>query len=413
MPPPDVVVIGAGLAGCAAAWHLAASKRVLVLEQGPTAGAEASAQNAGMVRLLGEDPSERALAMRTHAFLTRPGADWAGLEVSRRTGAVLALSHDPWHLHDGVAHLRAHGVDVRAVAGEALGQLAPALAGAPVRQAWWLPEARVADPHAVLTGYRRGIVRMGSQLRFGVQVRRLEQAGGRVRLHVAAGADGAEGSEPPIDADAVVLAAGAWSAQLAETLGVQRPLFPLRRTLLTTHAHPASAPDHPWCWIDDAGLYVRPEGAGWLVSACDEAVDPPRAGPGTRGSPQPTVQALALDKLSRLMPALADAQLAGGWTGLRTFAADRAPLLGADPDVPGLWWAGALGGFGVTCSYGVGEALAHWMSGREVPWLHRESVSPGRHLLRRFPIRPQGELHRPRLIDARRAPRRRTAASDA
>ena len=63
MEQVDVVVVGAGLAGLSVAWHLAAEMRVLVLEQGEQPGAEATAQNAGMVRRMGEDPCERALSL--------------------------------------------------------------------------------------------------------------------------------------------------------------------------------------------------------------------------------------------------------------------------------------------------------------------------------------------------------------
>src|SRR5690606_16110974 len=126
----DVVVVGAGLAGCAVAWHLAPRARVLVVEQGEAPGAEATAQNAGMVRRLGEDPFERALAIRTAEWLADPGADWEGTEPSRVTGAVLALARDPFHLHDGVAHLRARGVRIEACDRPA--EVAPALAGSPV-----------------------------------------------------------------------------------------------------------------------------------------------------------------------------------------------------------------------------------------------------------------------------------------
>lgn len=394
--PADVIVLGAGLAGCATAWHLARDHRVLVLEQGASPGAEATAQNAGMVRRLGEDPAERALAMRTHAFLTRPGDDWEGLSVSTVTGALLGLAHDPFYLHDAVAHVRQHGVQVEALSTADVTTRAPALRGTRLQQAWWLPEERVADPHALLTGYLRGLRRMNAEVRCGVRVLSLRSESGRIV--------GVETDQGSIDATQVVLAAGAWSATLAETVGVRRPLFPLRRSVLTTAPHPLSLRDHPWCWIDDEGLYIRPEAGGFLVSPCDEAVDPPRFGPGSRGSVQDLTRALAIDKLQRHMPALADLRFTGGWTGLRTFASDRCPILGADPDVRGLWWSTALGGFGVTCNYAVGEAVATWLRGEEVPWLHRDDVRPGRHLLRRFPIRPSGALHRPRLVDARRSP---------
>lgn len=382
------MIVGAGLAGLATAWHLARDRRVLLLEQGPQPGGEASAQNAGMVRRLGEDPWERALALRTAEWLADPGEDWAEQPPSRVVGAVLGLAHDASHLHDAVAHVQAAGVRVEAL--DRPEEVAPALAGSPLQAAWFVPDERVADPHALMSGFLGGARRRGAEVRCNEPVVELVRDGDRcVGVRTARGL---------VHTGAVVLAAGAWSGRLAQQAGLVRPLIPLRRSLVQTAPHPLSRPDHPWCWIDDAGVYARPEGGGWLCSPCDEAVDPPADGAGSQGPLEPTARALLAHKLERYLPSLADARLVGGWTGLRTFAPDRRPLLGEDPELGGLWWAAGLGGFGVSCSAAVGEAVAAWMRGEDLPWIRRRGVSPGRPFLKRWPIRPTGELGRARLI---------------
>ncbi|MFO0001821.1 MAG: FAD-dependent oxidoreductase, partial [bacterium] len=80
------------------------------------------------------------------------------------------FTDDPSLLHDAVAHLRGHGVAVEPVDATALARVAPALAGAPLRGAWHLPTERVADPHALLTGFLRGLARQGGALRTGLPV---------------------------------------------------------------------------------------------------------------------------------------------------------------------------------------------------------------------------------------------------
>lgn len=377
----DVVVVGAGLAGCAVAWHVAPSARVLVLDGADQPGAEATAQNAGMVRRLGEDPFERALATRTHAWLLDPGEDWAAAAPSRRTGAFLGLARDRYHLHDGAAHLRARGAVVEACDRPA--EVAQALRGSPVPFGWWLPDERVADPAAMLAGFLRGARRSRAEVRCGVSVRGLLREGARVV--------GVDTDRGPVAAGRVVVAAGAWSGVLAARAGLRRPLVPVRRSVFWTAPHAASHPDHPWVWIDDVGIYVRPEGEGWLGSPCDEAIDPPQ-GFGSKGPLGSEAAASAHEKLSRWLPALADARIAGGWTGLRTFAPDRRPVLGADPDAPGLWWAAGLGGFGVTCAFGVGEAVSTWLLGGTLPWIRPEPVSPGRPWPGGWHVRPTGDL---------------------
>ena len=339
-----------------------------------------------MVRRMGEDPYERALAMRTAERLAELHPQLARWEPSRVTGAVLGLVDDPWHLHDAAAHLRARGVVVESV--DRPEEVAPMLQGSPVRQCWWLPHERVADAHALVSGFREGLVEAGSSLRCGVQVEELLVEGGRaVGVRTAAG---------EVRGDAVVLAAGAWSGMLAARAEVHRPLFPLRRTLLQTEAHALSA-EHPWTWIDDVGVYARPEAGGFLLSGCDEAIDEPTDRPST-GPVEAEHRALALDKVERYLPALGPLRFRNGWSGLRTFAPDRRPVLGDEPCMPGLWWAAGLGGYGVTCSLAVGEAVAGWMLGDAVPWLDRAAVSPARSHMRRWAIRPTGDIAGGRLV---------------
>lgn len=365
----DTLIVGAGLAGASVAWHLGGA---VVLEQGAAPGSEATAQNAGMVRRLSEDPIERALSFRSSVFFE--SEDWG---ASRVTGAVLALAHDPWHLHDAVAVLRLRGARVER------GSDLPVLQGARLAEVWTLPDERVADGHTLVQGFLRG-----SEVRCGVQVTRLVVESGRV-----AGVETAEGR---IAADRVVLAAGAWSSVLAATAGLKRSLVPIRRSLMVSESHPLATSDHPWVWLDDLGVYFRPEAGGWLLSGCDETVDRPPAGAGSQGPLEPMGRALALDKLSHI-PALAGLAVRSGWTGLRTFAPDRRPLLGADGEVDGLWWAAGLGGFGVTCAPAVGEVVATWMQGGEVLDVHAAEVRPGRLLSSRMPIRADGTLEGVRL----------------
>jgi glycine/D-amino acid oxidase-like deaminating enzyme len=152
--------------------------------------------------------------------------------------------------------------------------------------------------------------------------------------------------------------------------------------------------------VDDAGIYARPFDGGFLISPCDEIIDWPAIGSSSWGKTN-TEQMLSLSqKCRRYFPGLADSSPQQSWTGLRSFVPDRRPFLGPDQEVEGLWWAAGLGGFGLSCSIGVGEAIATWMRGEKTPWLDARMVSPNRPIASKWLIRPSGDIHKGRLVSA-------------
>lgn len=406
----DVIVVGAGLAGLGTAWQLAQrGQRVLILEAASQPASEATAQNAGMVRRLGDDPVERALALRSHAFYrdqVQELPDFADLQVARRTGALLLLGHEPRKLHDAAAHLAAHGVALEFLDGASA--IAGVLPSAVIRRAvarvgFWDAEAMVADAAALCRGYQRGLRRHQAELRCGVRVLGLIVERGRCM--------GVRTNDGEITAAAVVLATGAWGSQLAASAGLRRPLLPMRRTLLQSGKHDDAHADHPWVWLDDAGIYVRPQAGGWLGSPCDERLDPAKAvsgdDRGQRSLRTPTAEALALHiaKIDRLLPALHGLRWQHGWSGLRTFCPDRAPMLGPDRELAGLHWCSGLGGYGVSCGPAAAEVVADGIVSQLPAWLDGEAVRPDRAHAQRTPYSPDGDVGHARLLDVSAAMR--------
>ena len=195
MEHADVAVVGAGLAGAATAFWLTrlGAGRVRVLEQGEVAGAEASAQNAGMLRRLAVAPAERALACRAARWLCDPPGDaWTETPCYRRTGAVIGLAapaeggdpHGPGGLAAAVDDLRARGVTVEEPELDSLLALAPALAGATVERAWYLPEEGLLDAHAIVQGCLAQARNEGARVQLGVTVHSLVVQGAQSQVCV-------------------------------------------------------------------------------------------------------------------------------------------------------------------------------------------------------------------------------------
>jgi D-arginine dehydrogenase len=94
--------------------------------------------------------------------------------------------------------------------------------------------------------------------------------------------------------------------------------------------------------MDAAGsFYAEPEPGGLLLSPADET-------PVAPGDARPAELdvALALDRL-REATTLPVRSVRRAWAGLRTFAPDRVPVAGFDPDAPGFYWLVGQGGGGI------------------------------------------------------------------
>jgi glycine/D-amino acid oxidase-like deaminating enzyme len=82
----------------------------------------------------------------------------------------------------------------------------------------------------------------------------------------------------------------------------------------------------------------------------------------------------AYDRLWETIPRYAEAEVVTYWSGLRTFAEDRQPVLGADPRVPGLHWCAGLGGHGMTIGLGAAQEVTKGLFNEKSSLLHRYGV---------------------------------------
>jgi sarcosine oxidase subunit beta len=213
------------------------------------------------------------------------------------------------------------------------------------------PNDGVIDIQAYREGFLDGARSYGAQIWNHCRVLNLESQNGRITALRTAGGR--------VRTASVILAAGAWSEQLAASAGAPRVgLRITRRHLAVSEPLPDVDPEQPYVWDLDLGFYGRPEGSGLLLCACDEdpwvAEDCPA---------DPRIVARLREKWQRCLPSREFPKLVRFWAGLRTFASDRAFQAGADRHVQGLFWAGGLGGHGVTTAPAVGRAVAEaWLS---------------------------------------------------
>lgn len=371
-PETGVIVVGAGLAGAAAAYGLARRGRgdVLVLEREAVAGVHASGRNAAMAYSYIREPAIRALARRGRAFLEHPPADFPLPLQNRFTGSVtLAAGPGAAAVEATVAEMRAEGIPMEPLDPEALARCLPIYGPRPGELAWRCPEDGVIDVDALLQGYLRALRRAGGRVRFRAAAEALILAGGRV-----AGVRTADGE---VRAEHVVLAGGPWANELAEAAGLAPlPLAPHRRHLgVVVETRVPPDPAWPFAWHQTEGFYFRPESGGLLVSACDQLAMPPS----DVGTDRAEVERLAARTLA-LLPGAAGARIRRVWAGLRTLTPDDHFVVGPDPRVPGLYWVAGLGGHGMTTSVAVGEVLADLLVAGRADGIDTAALAPSRFL---------------------------------
>ena len=335
------LVIGAGIAGLATAHELVrrgVDARVLERESQPFA--HSSGSNAAIYRPIEGAAGVAALALRSAELLDQlcgSRAPWLGARplwlVASATERLAGLEQIAL----------AHGIEVERIEGAALDQRQPLLARGNAGAALIHSAAGVMDPHAVATTL---MGRLRGRVELGVAVARIAIRSGKVVGVVLE--SGEERS-----ADAVVIAAGAWSSTLAPRGELSLPLSPLRRHLVVLDPAAPLSPSTATIWDVEAEIYFRPESGGLLASPCDE-----QAWPAEPPTTDPMALELLATKLARLSPALTNSRVKRSWACLRTFAPDRAAVLGRDPRIEGLAWTAGLGGFGMSVGLAAGELAA-------------------------------------------------------
>jgi D-arginine dehydrogenase len=371
-----IVVVGGGIAGAAVCWHLAREHgaHVVLLERERRPGTHASARNAAILRSAIRDPQLHALAAASARFYRAPPPGFAPHRLLRDCGVFLAAPAE------AADELAAWAQDPECAAGarevpvarlrEAWPLLAPDVA-----RCWWLADDGVVEVHALLHGFLAGASAAGAEVRTGAAVVDLLRDRDGAVCGVRAIGPGLPVPET-LEADAVVLAGGGWAAEPAACAGLPLALHPRRRHLFVTAPLAAVRPDAPVVWLFGEEFYFRPEAGGLLLSGCDETEVEPAHGERS----DPAAPAEAARRLARWLPGCAGAPFARASAAMRTFAPDRRFVLGPDPRAPGLHWAAALGGHGISCAYEAGRIVAAAAAGAAPASADAECFAPARLL---------------------------------
>ena len=351
----DVVVVGGGVVGASAAYHLAAAGagRVLVLERADHLAAGSTGACAGGFRFQFSSAINVRLSQASVPMITGFTQEHGlPLDVVQDGYLFLVRGEELWRQFLAANELHASlGVEAEVLTPEEAASLAPGIATEDLVGATFGPRDGIADPSGLTQGYATLARGSGAEIEFGVEVEVVRIGGDRVL--------GVDTSDGPIDAGVVVNAAGPWAGVLAATAGVDLPLKPIPRHVLVTGPFDG-APERRTLVIEAmTSFYFHREGAGVLMGM---------GGASERASFETaTDESFIAEELLptavRVFPPLEAASVEHSWVGLYEMTPDRHPIIGEAPGVAGFYLANGFSGHGFQHAPVVGKLLAELIVG--------------------------------------------------
>jgi sarcosine oxidase subunit beta len=381
---PDVLVVGAGIAGASTAFHLAESGASVTL-------IERSAPASG--------PSGRSGAL-SHAFyfpaelspLARDGTDFLRTMPDRvgypsdfcEVGLLWGFGPEliPT-LTDAAERVRAEGTPLELMTPDEMLELAPGFTTEHLGIALWEPSAGYADPATSTTSLVSAARDRGATIRLNTRIGRLLATDSTVTGVETVGGE-------RFEAGAVVLATGPWTRPILEDIGISLPLTMERHSIMPLDVPGRAREILPFTWCDDPLVhYARPDGENRVLVGT-------WAGGGT-GHRNPDVErsevsnpdvyketvgdreaAWLLELMLPRVPGLADLPFGRGWACIYDMSPDDNPLIGPVGGVEGLVVVAGSSGHGFKLGPAVGREVARLVTTGESPLL--EPFSPNRFL---------------------------------
>lgn len=362
----DVVVIGGGIIGTAAAYFLARAGADVVVLDRDQEPSQASVRNGGGIRAQCRNHTERLLAMRSielwHELQARTETSFeyrtaGNLRLALSTAALADLETEgQQEERDGLHTEVWPQAELR-------------------RRAPYLDHRFAGAKYCATDGHANPILatwmlvqeagRAGARRLPGADVTAIETSGGQVAAVRGQHRSGGFRIETP----AVVHAAGPWTRRLAAGIGVDLPITPARNTMFVTQAVAPVLPE--FVSSHEVGVYLRQAAQGHIHVGGVFT---------TAGTFDQSVPAGDLTRLARaveILPALSAMKVLRSWAGTLDMTPDHLPVIGAVPEVAGYFAAAGFSGHGFCLGPAVGELLSNLVCA-EPPRVDPAPLSPQR-----------------------------------
>ena len=352
----DFAIVGAGIAGVSAAYHLAPQARVIVLEREHVAAYHTTGRSAALHSETYGSAEIRAITVSSGRFYRKPPQGFADHPLLTPRGALIAgRAEQQADMQKAAAEYARLVPSVRWLDPAETMRRQPLLRPEAAAGGAIFEEAEDMDVAAIHGGFLKGARAAGTVLRLDAEVVTLERWNGTWNIGLRDGES--------VAAANIINASGAWADVLAGLAGAAPVgLVPKRRTAFTFDAPVGVDLVHMPMAIDfDETWYIKPEVGQFLGSPADETPSPP-----CDAQPEEMDIAIAVERIETATT-LKIRRIKNKWAGLRSFVADKNLVVGYDPAVEGLFWLAGQGGYGIQTGESAGRLAASLALGRGMP----------------------------------------------
>ncbi len=365
----DIVIVGAGIMGCSAAFFLALKgwKNIIVVDQGPlfkTGGL--TSISAGLFTQISPSRTMSLLAQQSHQMYTNLSLH--GMPCFHRVGSLdVARTSQRWvDLKRRLGLAQAWGVpEAELISPDDARHYLPLLNPAAIAGALYVASDGAVNPLASAEALANAARRRGVKFLGNTTVIGIERSEGHVRA--------VRTPAYRIPTEQVLICAGAWSSNVARLAGAPLPLQPMQHQYVRTTPLDELAQEHreivhPILRDQDQHLYLRQHASSYSIGSYQH--EPLLVNPYQLPSVQDQDTPAALPFTSRhfhaawqaaqeIMPALTNSDLAYRQNVILAITPDGFPLVGQHLETRGLWVAA---GVDVSHAAGIGKAIAEWIS---------------------------------------------------
>ncbi|MCQ3938389.1 MAG: FAD-binding oxidoreductase [Chloroflexi bacterium] len=332
----DIVIIGGGVMGASAAYHLAKRgvKDIVLLEKEKYFGTGATGRCAGGVRYQFSTEINVRLSLESLPMIER-FKDEIGQDVNyRQCGYLLIATNekDAATFKHNVELQNKLGVPTQLLSGDDVRARLPMMRFDDALAGTFNRKDGIVDPNSVVMGYVNAAQKMGVRAVENAEVTGIAVSGGEVsEVQTTLGA---------IKTRTVLNAAGPWSGLIGAMAGVQLPITPLRRQMFTTNPLPEVPEDFPFVIDFAQSLYFHREGEGLLIGMSNQ-----NEKPGFDQNVDEEFELVNLEAAIERMPLVEKASRASHWAGLYEVTPDAHPIYGGT-DVKGFYVCTGFSGHG-------------------------------------------------------------------